>query len=88
MKLHDILHLIFFLGYETSSTLMTFCIHELAQNPKIQDKVRQHIFEVLEKHDGKISYEAVSEMHYLEQCVNGNFIKNLLFLGNFPSIFF
>lgn len=64
-----------FKGYETSSTLMTFCIHELAQNPDIQDKLREDIFNVLEKHDGRIDYDSVSEMNYLEQCMNGKFHK-------------
>lgn len=52
---------------------MTFCLHELSQNPEIQERVRENIMEVLERHDGKITYEALSEMTYLEQCINGKF---------------
>lgn len=53
---------------------MTFCLHELSQNPEIQERVRENIFEVLANHDGKITYEALSEMIYLEQCINGKFL--------------
>jgi cytochrome P450 family 6 len=53
---------------------MTFCLHELSQNPEIQERVRENIAEVLERHDGKITYEALNEMQYLEQCINGEFL--------------
>lgn len=66
----------YFIGYETSSTSMTYCIHELAQNPDIQEKARQHVLDVLMKHDGKITYESVADMYYLEQCINGNAIDS------------
>jgi cytochrome P450 family 6 len=55
---------------------MTFCLHELSQNPDIQQRVRESIADVLEKHDGKITYEALNDMHYLEQCINGEFFIN------------
>jgi len=62
---------VFFLaGFETSSTTLTFCFYELVTNPEIQDKLRQEINEVLEKHNGKITYEALLDMTYMEKCVN------------------
>lgn len=57
---------------------MTFCLHELSQNPEIQVRVREEIIDVLAKHDGKITYEALSEMTYLEQCINGKIKKLIL----------
>lgn len=63
---------IFFLaGYETSSTAMTFACLELAQNVQIQEKLRNEIVEVLQRHDGKITYDAIMDMPYLDKVVNG-----------------
>ncbi|KAF2902947.1 hypothetical protein ILUMI_03247 [Ignelater luminosus] len=56
-------------GFETSSTTMTFCLYELAVNQDIQDLLREEINFVLERHDGKLSYEAMMEMKYLEQVI-------------------
>ncbi|XP_050514503.1 cytochrome P450 6a2-like [Diabrotica virgifera virgifera] len=62
--------LTFFLaGFETSSTTMTFALVELAQNQDIQDRLRAEILDVLEKHDGELTYEALKEMEYLEQTI-------------------
>lgn len=63
---------VFFLaGFETSSTTMTFCLHELSLNQEIQEKARQNVLDALEKHDGKITYESIADMNYLELCVSG-----------------
>ncbi|XP_069671901.1 probable cytochrome P450 6a14 [Periplaneta americana] len=56
-------------GFETSATTMSFCLYELALNPDIQDRVREEIDTVLEKHGGNITYEAIQEMNYLDNAV-------------------
>lgn len=63
---------VFFLaGFETSSTVMTFALHELALNQEIQDKAREEIKNVLDKHEGHFSYEAMLDMNYITQILNG-----------------
>ncbi|VEN46624.1 unnamed protein product [Callosobruchus maculatus] len=63
--------LIFFnAGFETSSSTMTFALYELATHPEYQDNLRDEIKTVLKKHDGKLTYEAVMEMDYLEKVIN------------------
>lgn len=54
---------------------MTFCLHELSLNQNIQEKARQNVCEVLAKHDGKINYDSLNEMKYLEQCINESLSK-------------
>lgn len=58
-------------GFETSSTTMSYCLYELARNPEYQKRVQQEIADVLAKHNGEITYESVSEMHLLENCIDG-----------------
>ncbi|KAJ9576188.1 hypothetical protein L9F63_006921 [Diploptera punctata] len=56
-------------GFETSSTLLTCMSYELALNQDIQDKLREEVKHVLDRHDGKCSYEALQEMTYLEMII-------------------
>lgn len=65
--------LFFLAGFETSSTTMLFCLFELSVNPEIQRKARKEVMEVLSKHKGEFTYEAMSEMYYLEYCIQGNY---------------
>ncbi|XP_031343244.1 probable cytochrome P450 6a14 isoform X2 [Photinus pyralis] len=59
----------FIAGFETSSSVSTFCLYELAKNIEIQRKVRDEIVKVLQKHRGQISYESLADMKYLDQVI-------------------
>lgn len=66
----------FFLdGFETSSVALSSTMYYLAKNKQIQDKLRKEIKENVGA-DGRISFEKITEMAYLEQVLNGK----LLFL--------
>lgn len=69
--------LFFIAGFETSATTMMYALYELSVNQDIQIKVRAEINDVLQKHDGRFTYEAMQNMHYLEQVVNGEYRKTL-----------
>lgn len=61
-------------GYSSSSALLSFCVYELAVNREIQRKLRQEICSTLEAYNGDICYEAVAEMTYLHQVLNGKYL--------------
>ncbi|XP_075148979.1 putative cytochrome P450 9f2 [Haematobia irritans] len=62
--------LFFFAGFETSSSLSCFTIHELMENPDIQEKLYEEIQEVNEKLNGQPpTYEAMMDMRYMDMVV-------------------
>ncbi|XP_055697199.1 probable cytochrome P450 6a14 [Phlebotomus papatasi] len=61
--------LFFGAGFETSSSTMAFALYELALNQDIQDRVREEIHSVLEKHDGEFTYDACMELKYLDRAI-------------------
>jgi cytochrome P450 family 6 len=58
-------------GYETSASTLTFALYELALHPEIQQDLRAEIKQVLSNHDGKLTYEVVQCMSYLDRVVSG-----------------
>ena len=60
----------FVAGFETSSTTSTYCLHELALNSDIQDKLRQEINKKLAGRND-LSYEDVHALPYLDKVVSG-----------------
>lgn len=51
---------------------MSMALYELAYRHDIQSRLRDEIENVVARHDGKISYDSLKEMTYLDQVVNGN----------------
>lgn len=69
-------------GYETSATTGAFCLYELSKNQSVQEKLREEIRDVFKKHDGKLTYDAMFEMKYLEQVISGKLCVFLLVIKN------
>lgn len=63
----------FVAGFETSSSTMSFTLYELAKNAELQRRVQREIDSVLARHDGKLTYESLLEMKYLEMCIDGKY---------------
>ncbi|KDQ65293.1 putative cytochrome P450 6a13 [Zootermopsis nevadensis] len=75
----------FIAGFETSSATMSYCLYELALNPDVQQRVRDEVDTVLQKHGGAITYEAIQEMEYLDKAVAGE-IRPYLFNPRPPRV--
>ena len=60
----------FVVGYDTTATLLMFAAYCLATNPDVQEAVHAEIDEVLERHGGQLTYEAISEMLLLDRVIS------------------
>ncbi|KAH8263081.1 hypothetical protein KR044_004094, partial [Drosophila immigrans] len=69
------LFVFFIAGFETSASSMSYTLFELAKNDDIQHKLRTEIQSVLQKH-GKLTYDAMMEMTYLDQVVSETLRKH------------
>ena len=64
--------LTFLLGsFETSANTLSFALYELALHPEIQQILRAEILQVLSRHDGKLTYDGIHGMSYLDRVVSG-----------------
>ncbi|XP_065167280.1 cytochrome P450 9e2-like [Atheta coriaria] len=66
----------FFAGFDTISTMMSFLCYELAVNPDVQEKLRQEIDGTLEENKGKISYDVLNKMKYMDMVISEGMRKN------------
>lgn len=69
------MNLFFLAGFETSSITMSSFFYEMAQNHDIMRKAQADIDASVAKHGG-FNYEAMNDMKYLENCINGKKITN------------
>jgi cytochrome P450 family 6 len=67
--------LIHIAGYETTSTLISFTLFELAVNPDIQEKLREEILCGVEENGGKLTYNLLFGFKYLDMVINESLRK-------------
>ena len=76
---------IFVAGHDNLTSSIRHTLYELSKNPALQTRCRESIKEVLKKHNNELTYEAIMDMTYLEQCIFGKFIIfNSKICFNFP----
>ena len=64
--------LLFFAGFDTSSTIMGVGLHYLAKYPDVQERLYQEIYEAFERNDGSqdLDYNTIQSMEYLDKFVH------------------
>lgn len=84
----------FFAGFESVTSVMAFMAYELAVNPDIQKKLRDEVQETSSECGGKLTYEALMKMKYLDMVISGkkffkpHFIRFNQYLNRFPTVFY
>lgn len=64
--------LVFFIaGFDTTSTMECFTAHELAVNPNIQKRLQEEVDQVANKNNGKVTYNDINAMKYLDMVISG-----------------
>lgn len=58
-------------GYTSTSTAMSYFLYEMAINQDIQKKLRAEIINIITKYDGKLTYESLNDMEYLDKVTCG-----------------
>lgn len=69
-ELHAQAFVIFFAGFHTSRVALSFALFELAVNGSVQQKLREEVQSKMTA-DGRLTYDALEDMPYLDQVVNG-----------------
>jgi hypothetical protein len=54
---------------------MSFALYELALHPEIQERLRAEIMQVLNKHNGELTYDGIQEMAYMDMVVSGGLFE-------------
>lgn len=61
-------------GFDSVSHLMNYLSYELAVNEEIQKKLINEVDETNEQCNGKLTYEALMKMKYLDMVVTGTYL--------------
>ena len=61
----------FIAGFDTSSSTMSHALYELALNPDMQQKLREEVTTTFDQNNGKLTYDSVQEMKYMDKVFKG-----------------
>ncbi|XP_017474932.1 PREDICTED: probable cytochrome P450 6g2 [Rhagoletis zephyria] len=56
-------------GFETTSATMSFTMFEMARHPEMQQRLREEIRIALQSNDGKVTYELIVGLKYMDNVV-------------------
>lgn len=56
-------------GNASSSSTVAYTLYELTQNKSLMDRAKSDIKETIATHDGKLTYETITNMKFIDLCV-------------------
>jgi cytochrome P450 family 6 len=56
-------------GNESSSSTISYTIYEMTQNEELMQRAQDDIKSTLLKYDGKLTYEAINDMKFIDLCI-------------------
>nr|WOV89612.1 cytochrome P450 CYP6CY104 [Rhopalosiphum padi] len=79
--------LMFVAGSETVSTLICFCLYELALNRDVQDRLREEIVTTKAKHGGQLNSDFLTDLRYINMVIEDTkYFFNSDFSGNSKTL--
>lgn len=66
--------LFFIAGHETSSSVITHCLLELALNPEVQEKLHTEIDDHIQSF-AEVDYENIKNLQYLDMVFHGMLLE-------------
>lgn len=56
---------------------LTYCLYELSMSTEFQSEARESVQSAVRKYNGELTFDAVNEMVYLDQCIYGESLKKI-----------
>ncbi|KAG8178983.1 hypothetical protein JTE90_012496 [Oedothorax gibbosus] len=60
----------FIAGFDATTSLLSHVFYQLAVHPNYQETLMEEIYNALDNHDGELSYEALSEMKFMDAVLS------------------
>lgn len=69
---------LFFTGaIETTVGTTLYCIYYLLRNPEALKRAHEEVEQILKKHNGEITFDAVNSLEYIDLCIKGETLDPL-----------
>merc|ERR1711936_504608 len=74
--------MLFFAGFDTQAIAIALMMHNMVRNEDIQDRLIEEVDEALEASEGKITYDLVENLKYMDMVLKEAFRYKMLFTSH------